>query len=152
MTLRTAVAGDLAALASLELECFGADAWSAESLRQELSGVPATRHLVVAHDAEDGLIGYGALMALGETADVHRIAVAPDRRRSGLGGRLLQALLTEASLRGCTTVLLEVAADNVAAVAMYTRAGFATIHRRASYYGRGRDALVMARPSPSRLR
>lgn len=152
MTLRTAVAGDLAALASLELECFGADAWSAESLQQELSGVPATRHVVVAEDAEDGLIGFGVVMALGETADVHRIAVAPDRRRAGLGGRLLQALLTEAALRGCPTVLLEVASDNIAAVALYTRAGFATIDRRLGYYGRGRDALVMSCPSPSRLR
>lgn len=139
------MAGDVAGLVALERMSFGEDAWSAESVRQELAQVPATRHVVVIDDPDGGLVGYGVLRTVGETADVQRVAVAPDRRASGLGGRLLNALLTEAVLRGCTTVFLEVPADNVPALALYTRARFVTIHRRVGYYGHGRDALVMSR-------
>lgn len=40
-------------------------------------------------------------------------------------------------------MLLEVAADNGAALGLYASLGFATINRRARYYTGGVDALVM---------
>jgi ribosomal protein S18 acetylase RimI-like enzyme len=49
-------------------------------------------------------------------------------------------------------VLLEVAADNSAALALYSRAGFRVISRRADYYGHGRDAVVLSCPLASRVR
>jgi ribosomal-protein-alanine N-acetyltransferase len=61
---------------------------------------------------------------------------------------LLAAGLNEAASRGSARLILEVAADNAAALALYRAAGFTEIGRRADYYHRadGRmTALVMAR-------
>jgi len=145
MRLRTAHLDDLAGLVALEQECFGAEAWSEASVAAEVARVPATRFALVAED-DSVLVGYAILLVVAETADVHRVAVSPDRRRSGIGRHLVAALLAEASRRGCPTALLEVAADNTAAQALYRAAGFGVIHRRRGYYGAGRDALVMSRP------
>jgi ribosomal-protein-alanine N-acetyltransferase len=83
------------------------------------------------------------LFTAAETADVQRIAVRPDWRRRGVGRRLLRALLEEADQRGCREALLEVRADNAAAIAMYEQAGFDVIARRPGYYRGEADALVL---------
>ena len=70
------------------------------------------------------------------------VAVDPDRRRSGLGGVLLKALLQRARQQGAVHATLEVASDNVAALALYARNGFSTAGTRSGYYSDGRDALI----------
>jgi ribosomal-protein-alanine N-acetyltransferase len=71
--------------------------------------------------------------------------VLPARRRRGIGRQLMAALLDWAAARGIARIHLEVAEDNDAACALYRGCGFAAIGRRRGYYGRGRDALLMAR-------
>jgi len=138
---------DVAALVALEQDSFGSAAWSHGLVRDELAKQPETRFVLIAED-EGGLVGYGVLLMVADTADVQRVAVAPGRRRSGIGGELIAGLLGEASRRGCITALLEVDADNAAGQALYRAAGFSIIHRRDGYYGPGRHALVMSRPLP----
>jgi ribosomal protein S18 acetylase RimI-like enzyme len=58
---------------------------------------------------------------------------------------LLDALLAEAERRGCTEVLLEVRADNAAAIGLYAARGFVTISTRRRYYADGADALILRR-------
>lgn len=154
--LRPARLDDLATLRALETACFGRDAWSEGSLRDELAGVPATRYVVVAVEggepSQETVVGYASLLATAETADVQRIAVRPDWRRRGVGRRLLRALLHQAHQRGCQEALLEVRADNAAAIAMYEEAGFEPIARRSGYYRGEADALVLRLtplPAPS---
>ncbi|MBW9209264.1 ribosomal protein S18-alanine N-acetyltransferase [Mumia sp. zg.B53] len=134
--------GDLDALTSLEDAAFGREAWSKEQVADELDG--ASRHVVVAEEA-GAVIGYGSLVVAGDTADVVRIAVLPGRRRTGVGRRLLAALLGESERRGVERVLLEVASDNVAATGLYEAGGFAAIATRPNYYRSGADAVVMER-------
>jgi ribosomal-protein-alanine N-acetyltransferase len=75
---------------------------------------------------------------------VHSIAVHPDRRRAGVAGRLVAHALDEARAAGCTLATLEVRISNRPAIALYERAGFRTVTRRAGYYqDNGEDALVM---------
>jgi ribosomal-protein-alanine N-acetyltransferase len=61
----------------------------------------------------------------------------------------MNAALTTAAKQGVTRVFLDVAADNVAALALYESLGFAEVGRRKSYYARGldprMDAIMMAR-------
>ncbi len=144
---RPAVLADLPGLLALEEAAFGADAWSEASWRSELAQTPGTRW-VVAAEAHGAIVGFGLLMVVGEVADVQRIAVARTSRRKGLGRVLLGELLAEASRRRCERLLLEVAADNLAARALYTAAGFVEISRRRAYYGAGGDALVLQRLVP----
>jgi [ribosomal protein S18]-alanine N-acetyltransferase len=142
VSLRPAIASDLAALRELETACFGVDAWGEEALRGELAGVPETRVVLVAEDAGE-IAGYAALLAVASTADVARIAVRPELRRRGLGRLLLDAMVGKARERGCTEALLEVSEANQAAVAMYEGAGFVPLARRPGYYRDGTDALVL---------
>jgi ribosomal-protein-alanine N-acetyltransferase len=59
---------------------------------------------------------------------------------------LLRALLDEASAAGCVHALLEVAAGNAPAVALYETFGFRAVGRRKGYYAHPPDdALVMHR-------
>ncbi len=133
---------DLDAVVDLERELFGATAWSAELFWSELA-LPRTRSYLVAHD-ESGLIGYVGVQLGGSEADVQTIAVAPAARRSGLGARLLHAVIHQAGIAGATSMLLEVRADNAAAIRLYQRHGFEQIARRRRYYQPGDiDALVM---------
>ncbi|MGH3498608.1 MAG: ribosomal protein S18-alanine N-acetyltransferase [Nocardioidaceae bacterium] len=148
--VRPAGPADLDALLALEREAFGDGAWSASAVRGELDGVPETRFVIVAEPVDTSeLLGYAVLMVLGDTADIQRVAVRPVGRGRGVGRRLLRALLAEAARRGCDRVLLEVATDNGAALALYEAAGFAEIARRGGYYGPGVDALVLALTWPT---
>ena len=86
--------------------------------------------------------------AAGE-AELLTLAVLPAVRRRGIAKRLVQAFLTEAKSRDASAAFLEVAAENVPAIALYERAGFAQVGRRRAYYtgpdGQRQDALVLSR-------
>ena len=87
--------------------------------------------------------------AVAGEAELLTLAVAPQARRRGLGTRLVQRFVYQARLRGAETAFLEVAADNAAAIALYTRAGFTESGARRGYYrrvdGTATDALILRR-------
>jgi ribosomal-protein-alanine N-acetyltransferase len=149
--VRRAVADDAAAVAAVEARAFadGAEqAWSRQSVDDEFAALGVTREIVVA--VEDGeIVGHAVLMSVGDRpdiADVTRVAVDPSCRRRGVGSQLLASLLATPDSAGLDAVLLEVAAGNAAARALYERHGFEPVDRRAAYYPDGSDAVVMRRP------
>ena len=135
---------DIEQLVPMEADLFGVDAWSAETWWGELAGIPETRWYRAAVDGDE-IVGYVGLAAIDGTGDVQTIAVRRDRHGTGLGGVLLDALLTEAQNRGCTEVILEVRADNTSAIALYERRLFVQIAERPRYYQDGVAALIMRR-------
>src|SRR5690348_11627401 len=153
MVLRPMRRGDVDAVAAMEEILFGAEAWSPELLATEMTADPASRYYIVADD--DGVItGYGGLLAQrGGQADVLTLAVAAHRWGEGIGGALLDRLLSEASRRGCREVILEVRVDNDRAQRLYRRRGFTDIGVRRGYYQpSGTDALVMRLVQPRKRR
>lgn len=131
MILRPATTDDVPAVTALEAELFGADAWSAGSVREEvLAG-----RVVVAVDPD--VVGYVVTMPAGDALDLMRIAVSPSRRRRGLAHALLAEVGSDVRL------LLEVSETNAGALAFYAAEGFAEIARRRRYYRDGSDAVVM---------
>lgn len=133
---------DIPGVHRIEVASFPDTAWSVESFWGELAGVPVSRWYVVA-EVSGTVVGYGGIMTVGAEGDVQTLAVEESQRRSGIGGVLLDALVDEATRRGCSRVTLEVAADNGAAQSLYATRGFEQLARRSSYYGPGRDAVVM---------
>lgn len=143
-TLRRFRWWDVETARALEVELFP-DAWSVETFWSELAHVPETRYYVVAED-DGALVGYAGLAAVGHQADVQTVAVAPTAQGHGVGRLLLDDLLAEAGRRQATEVLLEVRAENEAALALYRRSGFERIGVRRGYYQPGgTDALVLRR-------
>ena len=128
----------------LEHALFAEQPWTARTWWSEL-GQTDTRHYVVALDGER-VVGYAGLCDYPDEAWVQTLAVAPDAQRSGLGTRLLVALLEEAERRRSPRVSLEVRADNTAAHRLYERHGFVrTGVRRGYYQPSGTDAWVLTR-------
>jgi ribosomal-protein-alanine N-acetyltransferase len=141
-TVREAHWSDIPALAVLERDLFAHDAWSEPTWWAELAGRPR-RDYVVLVDA-DGVLGYAGLDHGGEVADVMTVAVAPRGQGRGSGRVLLAELEQRARARGTGHVILEVRADNVAALGLYERSGFAVLSTRRRYYQPGDvDAIVM---------
>ncbi len=140
---------DIEAVLGLEQELFPQDAWSAGMFWSELAharGPQATRRYLVAVAPDGSLAGYGGLAAVDGTGDVQTIGVLPEYEGTGLGSRLLTALLTAADHFACRTVMLEVRVDNPRAQRLYQRFGFETIGVRRGYYQPGNiDAFVMRR-------
>ena len=139
--LRPAVPDDVPALAGLEAALFGVDAWDERALLAEVEG-PGRTFLVAADD--DGPLGYVVGIEVADIADLARIGVDPGRRRTGLGSRLLAALVDATT--GADRMLLEVSALNAGAISFYERHGFTRIDVRPRYYADGSDAVVMLRP------
>ena len=142
MMLRPMHRGDLDAVAAMEEILFGAEAWSPELLATELAADPGSRYYIVAED-EGVIAGYGGLLAQrGGQADVLTLAVVADRWGEGIGGALLDGLLSEAARRGCTEVFLEVRVDNDRAQRLYPPA---RVHRH-RHQARVLPALGHRRP------
>lgn len=131
-----------AALAEIHAACFTVPRpWSAAELA-ELIASPST----LLAEASDG---FALARVAADEAELLTIAVRPEARGRGLGSALLRDVLAAAAARGAGRMVLEVAADNAAALALYRREGFAECGRRKGYYvapdGRRIDALIMAR-------
>lgn len=133
---------DVPAVAFLERECFSSP-WSEKSLRESLKNEGA----VFLCAMEDGnLLGYiGASVVLDE-AYVSDLAVSKAARRKGVGTELLSCCERLCRERGSSFLSLEVRKSNAAAVALYQKAGFASVGERKNFYSSPReDAIIMTK-------
>ena len=120
--------------------------WPERSFRFEVSENPAARGWVAEAEVDGRvhIIGMLVLWLLVDEAHIATLAVRPEFRRRGVGGRLLVEALHAARAEGARRALLEVRAGNAAAQAMYRKFGFAVAGRRPRYYkDNGEDALLM---------
>jgi ribosomal-protein-alanine N-acetyltransferase len=131
------------AVAALEAEVFGPDAWSPAQVAEELAG-PGRRTWVTEHGG--AVVGFAVTWASGDVVDLQRIAVHPDQRHQGLARSLLDAAVAAGRADGADRMLLEVGAANRAALSLYAAAGFVEIDRRRRYYRDGADAVVLRLP------
>ena len=140
--IEPATAADLDAIDEIERRSFPAP-WPRATFEAELSREWA--RLDVVRDA-------GVVVAFCNywivTTELHVLAIAthPEHRGRGIAATLLRHVLDTAIATGCVLATLEVRRSNLAAIALYERAGFKTVHVRARYYqDDDEDALVMLR-------
>jgi ribosomal-protein-alanine N-acetyltransferase len=137
-TVRLLDEADLEACLSLDQAALGG-LWSREQWHQELEDL---RRPCL------GVLESGQLLALAcgwlvvDELHITAVAASPQRRREGLGRRVLQALLDEGAQQGARHATLEVSTSNPAANALYARCGFRTAGIRHGYYRNGDDALI----------
>lgn len=123
----------------LEQICFEYP-WNKDMVEETASGDNFSGVVAV----EDGkTVGYaGAVFAL-DVADIALVAVAPDYTRRGFAFALVNKLCENLLARGVEYVYLEVRRSNFAAIALYTKCGFAPVGIRKKYYENAEDAIVM---------
>lgn len=76
---------------------------------------------------------------------LYSVAVDEQARGRGYGRRVLQDALATLAQEGATACVLEVEADNLAAIRLYASEGFAVTAELRDYYGPGRHAWKMRR-------
>jgi ribosomal-protein-alanine N-acetyltransferase len=122
------------------------EGWSAAWIARLLALPGAFATLCLAPDP----VGFALCLPAGDAVDLVAIGVVASHRRRGIAARLLADCGARAHAAGAERLMLDVAADNRAALALYRRAGFAAVGRRPRYYraaedGMERDALVFSK-------
>ena len=109
MTVRTATPADVPAIADLELDNLGTDAWSEGLVREGVTGnLPTISYLVAEVEAGDGrrVVGHATASVVADIAELQRIAVDAHHRRHGVASDLLQAVVDLAHAGGADRLLL----------------------------------------------
>lgn len=76
-------------------------------------------------------------------AKILMIGVKPSMRKKGVGSLLLKKLLTEFKTRQLSTIELEVAVSNTAAIKFYQKHDFCIVDQFSKFYQNGEDAYIM---------
>ena len=138
--------GDIGEMARIHALSFD-DAWNGIMLRRILA-MPGASGIVARSDLQWTLSGFALLRAAADECELLTLAVAPERRGSGVGSLLLEGAMARASRSGARSLFLEVAEDNDAARGLYAGYGFRAVGRRPNYYrprsGPPVDAVTMA--------
>lgn len=127
----------------IEKACF-----SVPMTREQLENqLPDSRHVfLVAEDTENVVQGYVGMLHVLDEGYISNVAVAPEQRRKGLAGALLEELMHRAAALSLAFVSLEVRAGNAPAIALYEKNGFKPVGRRKNYYSLPReDAIIMTK-------
>jgi GNAT superfamily N-acetyltransferase len=97
-------------------------------------------------DADGGLVAAAAGHTWGGTCEIKQVWVRADRRRAGLGSRLLAAMETEARTRGCRQVLLTT--FDFQAPGFYARLGYEVAAELPDYPAGHRHLVLRKRLAP----
>lgn len=111
---------------------------------------PDVCFIYVLRTKDEPVAGFCAFWRVAEQVHINNLAIRPELRAQGLGGRLLQAVIAEAARLGASHATLEVRRSNVAALRLYEQAGFSQAGVRPNYYTQPiEDALVLVFSSGS---
>ena len=135
LIIRPAEAGDLAAVAALEAECFSfprSEDYIAHSLDE----------FIVA-ERDGRFLGYADAVALLDEGYMGNIAVLPEHRGEGVGDELLTSLLRWGREKNLSFLTLEVREQNLPARSLYEKHGFEVVGLRKNYYEKPTDNAVL---------
>ena len=142
--IRRAARTDLDALLALEEATFDSDRISRAQWRRHIAS-PSAAVLV---GGRPGHVDAAAVVFYrrgSRRARLYSLAVGAHARGTGLGGALLAAVESDARARGCEVMHLEVRTDNVPAIALYERRGYARTASVPGFYEDGADAWRYAK-------
>lgn len=138
MIVREMTEADIASVVGVDSATFS-DAWKETAFREEIEK-DYSHYFVCEIDGE--IVGYAGIWCIYETAELIRIATAPDFQQKGIANMLMQEILSCAKSCGCERMMLEVRRSNIPAQVLYKKFGFDEISVRKGYYN-GEDALIL---------
>jgi [ribosomal protein S18]-alanine N-acetyltransferase len=130
-------------LSMLHCACFPEDPWNSSAIAEIMNLTGFFGRIAW---LDDMLAGFILALDLRKECEILSLGVLPERRREGIGSTLLDSVCSEGRVRGAECIVLEVAVDNSAALALYTGRGFMPVGHRRNYYqqaSRRVDALIL---------
>lgn len=128
------------------MACFSDSALSYAVLGHYLTGRDSTILIV---RQQSGVAGFAVLRLARDRGRLMGVIVSlgvdPAHREQGIGRRLLRESCRWCRRAGAERLRLEVAQDNMPALALYRNQGYRALARLPHYYGVGRDGLRMER-------
>ena len=124
---------------SISKEQFKEESWS---LEQIISSLKTQTTVCVGVVAEDKLVCYAIAQNSLDDINLLLIATLESQKQKGYAKQLLGYLENMAKTES-KTFSLEVKNTNTAAISLYQKFGFKTLHTRKKYYKDGADALIM---------
>ena len=131
MEFRRSKPDDAPEIRALELEYF-ADAWGERDIFSSICTEGAMCYSAI--DEDGSIVAYVLGRLIAPEAEIYRVAVRVDKRRRGIGYRLLDYAVKSERGHGLESVFLEVRASNVPARNLYHSYGFSEIGERKNYY------------------
>ena len=116
------------------------DFWTEEMWKGELT---RSDFLGFAAYFQGELAGYICGTALFEEGEIPKVAVREKYRKTGLGMKLVAAMVACMRKKGVEKIFLEVRISNAAALGLYIKNGFEKTRIRNRYYPDGEDAVEM---------
>lgn len=146
------------AVARLESETMGSDAWNEALVLDELprkdrvwwAAFARPDAPAVGETAKGGdeLVGYAGGLVVDGQVQILKIACDPAYRRRGIARELLAHVAADARDLGARSATLEVRASNAGAQRFYEALGFHGVGTRPHYYSDREDALILDGPLP----
>ncbi|MDD8026583.1 MAG: ribosomal protein S18-alanine N-acetyltransferase [Acidobacteriota bacterium] len=145
--LRRMRAEDLPQVLFIERQSFP-NPWPETTFRGEIQNMGLSFPMVVAARPGGEILGYVLYWLVADEMQINNVAVHPDRRRHGLGERMLRVAMDAAKDLGATYAVLEVRQSNKAARILYeNKLGFGFLAVREDYYSNPtEDAIVLGLP------
>ena len=150
VTSAPATLADLDAVADLEVDNLGVDAWSAgpDRARRSPASTPSLHVPGSPRTTTGAVVGHAVAAGRRHRPSSSASRSPPPTRRTGLATALLAEVLRTAEQAGVERVLLEVREDNAGALAFYAAHGFAELDRRRALlprrHHRGRAAAPLS--------
>lgn len=138
MKIRKMTREDIVSVVEVDSSAFS-DGWKETAFREEIEK-DYSHYFVCETDGK--IAGYAGIWCIYETAELIRIATAPDFQHRGIAKMLMQKILSCAKDCGCERMMLEVRKSNTPAQELYKKFGFNEISVRKGYYN-GEDALIL---------
>lgn len=136
MILRPLNEGEYAFAAELERICLHTP-WS----ENQIANIPENACYLGAF-CDDELCGIGSAYFVLDECQIMNIAVSQNYRKNGIGKGIINEIIKKSLEKGCNYITLEVAEDNLPAIALYEKCGFIAVGGRKNFYG-STSAIIM---------
>ena len=138
---RKGIEQDIRQIAELEKKIFS-DAWTEKSLQETFEQKQA---FITVVEIEEKVVGYCIIYYVMDEAEIARIAICEDERRTGIGNDLFQYTCEYCTEIGVERLLLDVRESNQGAIAFYEHNGFQRDGIRKNFYEMPKeDAVLMS--------
>jgi ribosomal-protein-alanine N-acetyltransferase len=141
--IRRAVKEDYISFVEIEKQHKGFPCWSVAAFSKEEENPYS---VTLAAEKEGKIVAFLNFHMLRPEVEINLIAVDRNFLRCGIATRLLAKLREYAKKSLCTSVILDVRADNAPALEFYKKEGFRVEGSRPKFYNDNGDALLMRAP------